>query len=141
MGTVVMIISAGAVAIAVALFLFSQNKKRHQFHIHPLNADEASRYADDWRLEQFLFREHPKTAVRRADSLAQDLMSRSGYPVSDLDENAGDLARDQSRVVENYRIAHEIALRDRSSSEDLYKAMVNYREVFEDLLAQPVVRK
>ncbi len=153
--TVVMIIAAVAVAIVVALFLFSRNKKRRhaaselgkgdqqvgQFHIHPLNTDEASRYADDWRLEQSLFREDPKAAVRRADSLAQDVMTRRGYPVSDFDENADDLAVEQPRVVENYRIAHEIALRDergRNTSEDLYKAMVSYRELFEDLLAQPV---
>jgi hypothetical protein len=61
--------------------------------------------------------------------------------VSDFDDNADDLAMDQPRVVENYRIAHEIALEDergRSTSLDLHKAMVGYNALFEDLLDQPV---
>jgi hypothetical protein len=41
-------------------------------------------------------------------------------------------------VVENYRIAHDIALRQQrgeASTEDLRNAMVHYRALFDDLLA------
>jgi hypothetical protein len=41
--------------------------------------------------------------------------------------------------VENYRAAHEIALRHsrgQASTEDLRKAMVHYRTLFEELLGE-----
>ena len=66
-------------------------------------------------------------------------MKRRGYPVSDFEQNAADLSVDHPRVVEHYRLAHEIAVRDergQSSTEDLRKAMVSYRSLFDDLLEQ-----
>jgi len=79
--------------------------------------------------------------VNQADTLVQEVMRRRGYPMGEFEESAADLSVDHSRVVENYRIAHEIALRDRqgaSDTEDLRKAMVSYRALFEELLGQTV---
>jgi hypothetical protein len=112
-----------------------------KFNIHPLKAEERSRYTEDWRREQSLFVDDPRAAVNHADSLVQDVMQRRGYPVGDFDQNATDLSVDHPHVVENYRIAHEIAVREgqnRASTEDLRKAMVSYRTLFEDLLDQTV---
>jgi ABC-type nickel/cobalt efflux system permease component RcnA len=112
-----------------------------KFNIHPLKAEERSRYTADWVREQSLFVDDPQAAVNHADTLVQDVMRHRGYPVGDFDQNATDLSVDHPRVVENYRIAHEIALREgsnRSSTEDLRKAMVSYRALFEDLLEQTV---
>ncbi len=112
-----------------------------KFKIHPLKAEERSTYTEDWRREQSLFVDDPQAAVNHADTLVQDVMLRRGYPVGDFDQNATDLSVDHPRVVENYRIAHEIALREgqnRGSTEDLRKAMVSYRALFEDLLDQTV---
>ena len=118
-------------------------KRVAQFHIRPLSGDERTRYAEDWRLEQSLFVDDPRAAVKHADTLVQDVMKHRGYPVSDFEQNAADLSVDHPRVVENYRIAREIAVRDargQSSTEDLRKAMVSYRALFEDLLEQHVDR-
>jgi len=112
-----------------------------KFNIHPLKAEERSRYTEDWRREQSLFVDDPQAAVNHADTLVQGVMLRRGYPVGDFDQNAIDLSVFHPRVVENYRIAHEIALREgenRGSTEDLRKAMVSYRALFEDLLDQTV---
>jgi hypothetical protein len=112
-----------------------------KFNIHPLNVEERSRYNDDWQREQSLFVDDPRAAVNHADTLVQDVMQRRGYPVGDFDQNATDLSVDHPRVVEDYRIAHEIALREGQnpgSTEDLRKAMVSYRALFEDLLDQTV---
>jgi FtsZ-interacting cell division protein ZipA len=116
-------------------------KRVASFNIHPLTADECARYADDWRREQSLFVDDPKAAVRHADNLVQDIMKRRGYPVGDFEQNAADLSVDHPGLVENYRIAHDIALRDqrgRASTEDLRRAMVSYHALFDDLLEQPV---
>jgi hypothetical protein len=112
-----------------------------KFNIHPLKAEERSRYSEDWRREQSLFVDDPQAAVNHADTLVQDVMQRRGYPVGDFDQNASDLSVDHPRVVENYRIAHEIALRKyqgKEDTEDLRKAMVSYRALFEELMEQTV---
>jgi hypothetical protein len=112
-----------------------------KFNIHPLKAEDRSRYRADWLREQSRFVDDPRAAVNHADTLVQDVMQRRGYPVGDFDQNATDLSVDHPRVVENYRIAHEIALRNyqgQDSTEDLRKAMVSYRVLFEDLLNQTV---
>ena len=112
-----------------------------KFNIHALKAEDRSKFSDDWRREQSLFVDDPQAAVNHADTLVQDVMQRRGYPVSDFDQNATDLSVDHPRVVENYRIAHEIALRKyqgQENTEDLRKAMVSYRSLFEDLLEQTV---
>jgi hypothetical protein len=116
-------------------------KRVAKFNIHSLPSEERVKYAEDWRAEQSLFVDDPRTAVKHADVLVQDVMKRRGYPVSDFEQNAADLSVDHPRVVDNYRAAHEIAIRDgrgQSTTEDLRKAMVSYRALFEDLLEQPV---
>jgi hypothetical protein len=110
-----------------------------KINIHPLEAGDRLRYTENWRREQSLFVDDPRAAVKHADTLVQDVMQRRGYPVGDFDQNATDLSVDHPGVVENYRFAHEIALREGQgpgSTEDLRKAMVSYRALFEDLLGQ-----
>jgi hypothetical protein len=112
-----------------------------KFKIHPLEAEDRSRFTEDWRREQSLFVDDPRAAVNHADTLVQDVMQKRGYPVADFDQNAADLSVDHPHVVENYRIAHQIALREGEgpgTTEDLRKAMVSYRALFEDLLNQTV---
>jgi hypothetical protein len=69
-------------------------------------------------------------------------MRTRGYPVGDVfEENAADLSVDHSTVVENYRAAHAVAVKDsrgEANTEDLRKAMQHYRTLFEDLLNQRV---
>jgi hypothetical protein len=112
-----------------------------KFSIRPLRTEDRAKYAEEWRREQSRFVDDPRVAVRHADALVQDVMRARGYPVGDFDQNAADLSVDHPRVVENYRIAHVIAVRDaqdRASTEDLRTAMVSYRTLFEDLLSQTV---
>ncbi len=123
--------------------LETRAKRVAKFNIRPLTEGERTRYAEDWRVEQSLFVDDPRAAVKHADILVQDVMKHRGYPVSDFEQNATDLSVDHPRVVEHYRTAHEIALRDargQSSTEDLRNAMVSYRVLFEDLLEQHVNR-
>ena len=123
--------------------LEKREKRVAKFNIRSLRSEERIKYAEDWRTEQSLFVDDPRTAVKHADVLVQDVMKRRGYPISDFEQNAADLSVDHPQVVENYRAAHEIAVRDargQSTTEDLRKAMVSYRALFEDLLEQPVER-
>jgi hypothetical protein len=67
-------------------------------------------------------------------------MSTRGYPVSDFEQRAADISVDHPLVLENYRTAHEIALRQakgQSNTEDLRQAMIHYRTLFEELVGEP----
>jgi hypothetical protein len=67
-------------------------------------------------------------------------MKALGYPVSDFDQRAADISVDHPRVVENYRSAHEVAMRvgkDKATTEDLRTAMIHYRSLFEELVQVP----
>jgi hypothetical protein len=119
--------------------ILEQREKRvEQLAIRPLPADERARFAEAWRSDQARFVDDPSRAVAEADRLVADLMMARGYPVGDFEQRAADISVDHPKVVENYRIAHDIALRERrgeASTEDLRNAMVHYRALFDDLLA------
>jgi hypothetical protein len=64
-------------------------------------------------------------------------MEARGYPMADFDQRAADISVDHPVMVENYRVAHDIALRHsrgQASTEDLRRAMVHYRSLFHELL-------
>jgi hypothetical protein len=94
-------------------------------------------FAMRWTSVQSQFVDDPKGAVSKADHLVSELMQARGYPVGEFDQRAADISVDHPVVVDNYRAAHEIAIRhDRrqASTEDLRKAMVHYRSLFDELL-------
>jgi hypothetical protein len=67
-------------------------------------------------------------------------MSTRGYPVTDFEQRAADISVDHPLVIDNYRKAHDIALRQtrgQASTEDLRQAMIHYRTLFEDLAGEP----
>jgi len=66
-------------------------------------------------------------------------MSTRGYPVSDFEQRAADISVDHPLVLENYRAAHQSALRQKSgqaSTEDLRQAMIHFRTLFEELVRE-----
>jgi hypothetical protein len=112
-------------------------KRREKFELRPLTPPMRSDFSDHWSTVQAQFVDDPKGAVSGADQLVNELMKARGYPVVDFDQRAADISVDHPVVVENYRAAHEIALRHsrgQASTEDLRKAMVHYRSLFEELL-------
>jgi hypothetical protein len=113
-----------------------------RFHIRPLSHEEREQFAAQWRTAQEHFVDNPRGAVAEADELLGRAMKARGYPIAgDFDERAADLSVDHPVVVDNYRAAHEIAVRDSRnavSTEDLRVAMKHYRALFEDLLERPV---
>jgi hypothetical protein len=108
--------------------------------IRPLAANDRARFVASWREIQSRFVDGPSGAVTAADQLLGDVMSTRGYPVSNFDQRAADISVDHPLVLENYRTAHEIALRQtcgQASTEELRQAMVHFRTLFEELVEQP----
>ncbi len=103
---------------------------------------ERERFSKQWESVQSRFVDSPTGAVTEADDLVASLMKSRGYPVSDFDQRAADISVDQPRLVENYRSAHEIALRvvkDAATTEDLRTAMIHYRSLFVELVQVPTI--
>ena len=115
-------------------------QRREELDIRPLPARERAAFAKRWRSAQADFVDQPSLAGQSADLLVAEVMSRRGYPVGDFDQQVRDVSVDHGHVVEEYRLAHEISERNdrnEATTEDLRQAMVHYRALFQDLLADP----
>jgi hypothetical protein len=122
--------------------LADRQERVEKLNIRDLNPTEHERFSKQWESVQSRFVDSPKGAVAEADDLVSSLMRTRGYPVSDFDQRAADISVDHPRVVENYRAAHEIALRvgkNGASTEDLRAAMIHYRSLFEELVQVPTI--
>jgi len=120
--------------------LGDREKRVEKLKVRDLDPTERERFVKQWESVQSRFVDSPKGAVREADDLVSSLMKTRGYPVSDFEQRAADISVDHPRVVENYRSAHEIALRvgkNEASTEDLRTAMIHYRSLFEELVHVP----
>ncbi len=120
--------------------LADREKRVEKLNIRDLDPMEHERFSKQWESVQSHFVDSPKGAVKEADDLVSFLMRARGYPISDFDQRAADISVDHPRVVENYRSAHEIALRvgkDEATTEDLRTAMIHYHSLFEELVQAP----
>jgi hypothetical protein len=107
--------------------------------IRPLAAGDRARFGESWDRVQARFVDGPGGAVTEADQLLHDVMSTRGYPVSDFEQRAADISVDHPLVMENYRTAHAIAVRQtqgRANTEDLRQAMIHYRTLFGELVGE-----
>lgn len=117
--------------------LLERKERVEKFPIRELGAAERERFVTEWRGVQSRFVDDPKGAVSEADRLVIRVMQARGYPMSDFEQRAADVSVDHPRVVDNYRAAHEIALRHQrgeATTEDLRNAIIYYRSLFDELL-------
>jgi len=98
--------------------LEDREKRVEKLNIRDLDPTEHERFSKRWEAVQSRFVDSPKGAVAEADDLVSSVMKARGYPVSDFDQRAADISVDHPRVAENYRAAHEIALRVERRSND-----------------------
>lgn len=121
--------------------LHEREKRVAAFPIRPLSPQQADAFTDAWVRVQAQFVDDPQGAVSRADVLLTEVMEVRGYPIADFEQRSADLSVDHPEVVQNYRAAHEIALRHargEADTEDLRRAMIHYRALFDDLVHEPV---
>src|ERR1017187_4141392 len=108
--------------------------------IRPLAPHDRDAYVASWRKVQAQFVDDPKASVIQADQLLADVMSTHGYALGDFEQRSADVSVDHPMVVENYRAAHEIATRPadgETGTEDLRRAMILYRTLFDELVGEP----
>ena len=117
--------------------LKEREERVDHLNIRPLDPEERDRFAQRWQSVQAQFVDDPAAATEDADELVGEVMATRGYPVGDFEQRAADVSVNHPRVVEHYRAAHLIAVRNSrgdADTEQLRQALVHYRALFEDLL-------
>lgn len=102
-----------------------------------LDPVERERFVAEWRAAESQFAEDPGGVISQGDRLVQQVMDARGYPAARLEERTSDLSTDPAGLVQNYRTARRIAHLNRRGAagiDDLRKALVSYRALFQDLL-------
>jgi|SRR5579863_68511 len=115
------------------------NREAHvkTLEIRDLAATERERFVADWQTVQARFVDHPKTAVSEADVLISALLVALGYPKASFEQRAADISVGYPKLMEDYRRANAIAVRPGradASTEELRKAMIQYRTIFDELV-------
>ncbi len=117
--------------------LLERQARVKKLDIKPLTDQQRNQFADAWESAQAEFVDDPTAAVAHADVLLQEVMNARGYPVADFEQRVADVSVDHPAVVQNYRLAHDIAVQHEHSDvgmEKLREAMLHYRALFADLL-------
>jgi len=117
--------------------LTKREQRVARLNITPLTPADAARFSQAWNTLQSRFIDNPKGVVGEADRLVRELMVKRGYPMADFERRSADISVDHPGVVTTYRAAQAIAVRaDRgeADTEELRKAVVHYRTLFDELL-------
>jgi hypothetical protein len=120
--------------------LAAREKRVSRLELRTLPPTERDKYAQRWALVQKQFVDDPKGSVNEADRLVTEVMTARGYPMSEFNQRADDVSVNYPNAVGNYRAAHDIVLRHgrgQASTEDLRKAVVHFRSLFDELLGAP----
>ena len=108
--------------------------ERENLELRPLPAVTRDRYLDEWRQTEARFVSDPPDATRAAERLVVRVLAERGYPQGDDDEQLVALVSvDHPDVADRYRHGHAM-LENAESTENLRKAMLDFRAVLEDVL-------
>jgi len=114
--------------------LSAAEREHHDLTIRALPSAARDRYLDEWRQAEARFVSDPPDAVRAAERLVERILMERGYPEDeDLEHRLALVAVDHPDIVERYRHGRAMVVND-GRTEDLRKAMLDYRAVLEDLL-------
>jgi len=117
--------------------LTKRQKRVAGLTITSLTPADAVSFSQAWNTLQGRFVDNPKGVVTEADLLVRELMAKRGYPMGDFELRAADISVDYPGIVSNYRAAQAIAVRNargEADTEELRKAFVHYRTLFDELL-------
>jgi hypothetical protein len=106
-------------------------------NLRDLPAATRDRYLDEWRQAESRFVSDPRDAARAAERLVIRVLQERGYPEEGDDTKLVSLvSADHPDVAERYRHGHEMleSVDGAPSTENLRKAMLDFRAVLEDVL-------
>jgi hypothetical protein len=121
--------------------LMARETRVSSYDLRSLEPSERSQFSDRWTAVQNEFVDAPRSAVQHADVLLQDVMLARGYPLADFEQRVADLSVEYGDLVRNYRSAQATSQRiTTASTEELRRAMLLYRTMFQNLLKGEAMR-
>jgi hypothetical protein len=112
--------------------LAARQRRVEALGIHPLSAEQQASYSGEWTAVQERFVDSPAAAVSAAGTLIWDVMRDRGYPADDRNASMEALSVYHARPLDGYRKAQNLRASS-ASTEDLRKALISYRALFQDL--------
>jgi hypothetical protein len=95
------------------------------------------RYLDEWRQAELRFVSDPRDAVRAAERIVERVLHERGYPDGDGQHLVSLVSVEDPEVAERFRHGHAlIESTEAESTENLRKAMLDFRSVLEDVLSR-----
>ena len=104
---------------------------------HPLSDADRGRFIHEWRLCQRRFVDDPGAAVQGADRIVTEIMRLRGGSVDDPYDRVNDICAAYPKHALDYREANDIIIRYHrglASTNELRKAFVNFRSLFDEML-------
>lgn len=120
--------------------LAERERRVRDLDIRPLTDSARESYCDQWADIQEQFVDTPVDAVAASQLLVVAVMCERGYPAEHHDQVLADLSVQHAGTLDRYRAAEKISQSTASgttSTEDLRRAMIDYRALFRDLLGEP----
>jgi len=105
--------------------------------IRSLSASDRVHFAEQWRLCQAQFVDDPAGAIASAERLLSEILRVRGYSSDNAYDRLADITAAYPQHASSYRLANEIVgrhQRGEASTEDLRKAFVHYRQLFDEIL-------
>ena len=117
--------------------LEERQQRVEALQMRTLSSDEQHHFVQEWKSIRAEFIDDPGSMVNESDRLITEVMLALGYPMVNFDQRIEDLSVGHPELVPYYRDAHVTAIENRLSSastEKLRQAMLDYQQVFEELL-------
>ena len=111
-------------------------REHDELEIRPLSDAARERYLEEWRAVEARFVDEPEDAARGAERIVLRALEERGYPMEREQDRTVHLAVDHPDVVERYRHGSAMLgeLDGPEGTENLRKAMLDFRAVFEEIV-------
>ena len=126
--------------------LLARERRVQRLRVHPLRERERAAFLVRWNEVQARFFDDPVSSVRQAEELIKAVMDATGYELEDFEQRVADLSVEHATVVQHYRAARALLAANlavppntpgRPDVDELRQAVVHYRALFMDLVAEP----
>ena len=117
--------------------LAAVESEHEELDIRPLSEAARERYLEEWRSIEARFVNDPEDAAKAAERVVLRALEERGYPTGrDAEARAAHLAVDHPEVVERYRHGRAMLgeVEGAEGTENLRKAMLDFRAVFEEVV-------
>jgi hypothetical protein len=112
-------------------------RDHEDLEIRPLPSAARDRYLEEWRSAEARFVSDPRDAVRAAERLVVRVLEERGYPEDHDNERLVALvSMEHPEIADRYRHGHAMLenVDGDESTENLRKAMLDFRSVLEEVL-------